>query len=199
MLVEPNWKIKGDWEGRYYAEYIASHPEYNAVYARQSLATRLQKAAAELGTRYKLVIRAGHRSIQVQRNIYIACAKDYQNENPGVSYEDALKHARMFVSDPDLTLPPHVCGAAIDVDVFDVKSEQLLDFGSPLNDDTEKSFLHYSGLNDKQKGNRLMLLKAMLKAGFASCNTEWWHFSYGDQVWAWFYGKKHSLYNPVDI
>lgn len=38
-----------------------------------------------------------------------------------------------------------------------------------------------------------------LHAGLASCMTEWWHFSYGDQLWAWFYNEEHSLYSPVDI
>ena len=44
-----------------------------------------------------------------------------------------------------------------------------------------------------------MLVSAMLDAGLASCKTEWWHFSYGDQLWAWFYGNKESLYSPTDI
>lgn len=105
----------------------------------------------------------------------------------------------MFVSDPEISLPPHVCGAAIDVEILDVSTGELLDFGSKMDDDDERSFLNYPNLTDKQKENRLTLLKAMLDAGFASCKTEWCHFSYGDQIWAWFYGKQNSLYSPVDI
>lgn len=156
-------------------------------------------AANALNTSHRLVIRAGHRPIEVQRRILIDCADDYKQDNSGASDEEALGHAREFVSDPDLTLPPHVCGAAVDVDVLDITTSQLLDFGSKLNDDTEKSFLYYPDLTEEQKANRLMLVTVMLDAGLASCMPEGWHFSYGDQIWAWFYGEENSLYSPVDL
>ncbi len=199
MLVEPCWTLKDDWEGQRYADYIADHPEYDAVYVRSALASRLQKAAETLNDKCQLVIRAGHRPVEVQRRILIDCANDYKQDNPGTSDEDALEHARTFVNDPDLTLPPHVCAAAVDVEVLDTTTGQLLDFGSTLNDDNEKSFLYYPNLTQEQKDNRLMLVTAMLDAGLASCKPEWWHFSYGDQIWAWFYGHEKSLYSPIDI
>ncbi|CAN5430038.1 hypothetical protein BH10PAT3_BH10PAT3_0520 [soil metagenome] len=199
IIVEPCWTLDDDWEGKRYSDYTAEHPDYNSVYVRSELATRLQAAAHALNDKYRLIIRAGHRPIEVQRKILIDCAYDYKVDNPGISDEDALEHAREFVSDPDLTLPPHVCGAAVDVDVMDETTGELLDFGSKLNDDTEKSFLYYPGLTEVQKANRSMLVTAMLDAGMASCMPEWWHYSYGDQVWAWFYGEINSLYSPVNL
>ena len=199
IIVEPCWTIEGDWEGKRYADYIAEHPEYDGVYVRSELAARLQTAANALDEKYQLVIRAGHRQVAVQKRILIDCANDYKRNHPEVSEEEALEHARTFVSDPEITLPPHVCGAAVDVTVLDKTSGQLLDFGSTLNDDNEKSFLYYPDLTEEQKNNRLMLVTVMLDAGLASCKPEWWHFSYGDQVWAWFYGEENSLYSPVDL
>lgn len=200
ILVEPYWILENDWEGKRYSDYIAEHPDYDCVvYVRSELATRLQVAAEMLEAKYRLVIRAGHRPIEVQKKLLIDCADDYKEDHPGVTDEEAMQHARTFVNDPDLTLPPHVCGAAVDVDVLDTKSGQLIDFGSKVNDDNEKSFLYYPNLTPEQKNNRLMLVKVMLSADFASCKPEWWHFSYGDQVWAWFYGEENSLYSPVDL
>ena len=199
LLVEPCWTLPNDWEGQRYADYIKDHPEYDAVYLRSEVASRLQKATEALDGQYKLVVRAGHRPIEVQKRILIDCAEDYKKENPGVTNEEALKHAQTFVNDPEITLPPHVCAAAIDVDVLDTETGKLLDFGSKMNDDTEQSFLYYPDLTQGQKNNRLMLVTIMLDAGFASCKPEWWHFSYGDQVWAWFYGEELSLYSPVDL
>lgn len=199
VLVEPCWTDEDDWEGKRYQDYIAKHPEYDAVYVRSELASRLQAAANALDDRYRLVIRAGHRPIEVQRRILIDCANDYKADHPGISDKEALEHARDFVSDPDLTLPPHVCGAAVDVDVLDTATNKLLDFGSKINDDTERSYLYYPDLTEEQKKNRLMLVTVMLDAGMASCMPEWWHYSYGDQIWAWFYDKENSLYSPIDI
>lgn len=199
ILVEPYWVLENDWEGNRYRGYIADHPEYNGVHVRSGLAKMLEAAAGSLGSHYRLVVRAGHRPIEVQRQILIDCAEDYKSKHPDISDQEALEHARSFVSDPDIELPPHVCAAAVDVELLNVKTGKLLDFGSNVNDDSEKSYLHYPNLTQKQKENRLVLLKAMLDAGFASCIPEWWHFSYGDQVWAWFYGKTNSLYSPIDL
>lgn len=199
ILVKPYWTIEDDWEGSRYADYITDHPNYDGIYLRSEVAKRLQRAAENLDNRYRLVIRAGHRPIEVQKRILIDCAEDYQKEHPEVSQKEALEHARTFVNDPDITLPPHVCAAAVDVEVVEAETGRLLDFGSKMNDDTEQSFLYYPQLTVEQKTNRQLLLKAMLSAGFASCKPEWWHFSYGDQVWAWFYGKESSLYSPIDI
>lgn len=199
ILVAPNWIIPGDFEGGMYADYISEHPEYDGIYVRSELLKKLESAAKSLADPYQLVVRAGHRPIAVQRRLLKECAADYKRDNPGISDEEALAHARDFVSDPDITLPPHVCGAAVDVEIIDSTTGKYLDFGSTMNDDNEKSFLYYPDLTKEQKANRLLLLTAMLEAGLASCMTEWWHFSYGDQIWAWFYGKQDSLYSPIDI
>lgn len=199
LVIEPCWTLKNDWEGRRYADYISTHPKYDGVYVRSELARRLERAAASLDNTYKLVVRAGHRPIEVQRTILAECAEDYKKDHPDVTDEEALNHARTFVSDPDRTLPPHVCGAAVDVELIDATTGKLVDFGGKMNDDNEKSYLHYPDLTKTQKDNRLILLRAMVGAGFASCMPEWWHYSYGDQVWAWFYGESQSLYSPIDL
>ena len=199
LKVEPNWTLENNWEGKRYADYIAEHPEYDGVYVRSELAKRLRVAAESLNDTYNLVVRAGHRPIEVQRRILIECADDYKKDHPDASDKEALEHARTFVSDPDITLPPHVCAASVDVELIHTATGELLDFGSKINDDNEKSFLYYPDLTQEQKNNRQILVTAMLDADFASCMPEWWHFSYGDQVWAWFYGKEESLYSPVDL
>lgn len=199
IVIEPIWTVQGDFEGNMYADYIAEHPDYDGVYIRTELLKRLKQAASLLDDRYALVVRAGHRPIAIQKRLLIECAQDYMTQNPGKTEAEALDHARTYVSDPDVKLPPHCCGAAIDVDLFDKRTNELVDFGSPMNLDSEISHLHYSKITPSQKTNRLILLKAMLEAGFASYYAEWWHFSYGDQIWAWFYGEKNCLYDPTDL
>lgn len=199
ILVEPYWTTPGDFEGDMYADYISEHPEYDGVYVRSELLKRLKKAADNLGSNLRLVVRAGHRPKGVQKRLLIECAEDYKKENPGITNQEAIEHARIFVNDPETTLPPHVCGAAVDVELINTSTNKLLDFGIKINEDDDKSFLYADGLTAEQQANRALLVDAMLDAGFASCKPEWWHFSYGDQVWAWFYGYENSLYSPLDI
>lgn len=198
ILVEPVWTLEGDFEGGMYADYIAEHPEYNGIYIRSGLLERLEKAAESLDDRYKLVVRAGHRPVEVQQRLLKECMQDYKDDHPEASDQDALKHARTFVSDPAISRPPHCCGAAIDVELFDVRNNKLVDFGSAMNVDDDISYLYYEKITAEQKANRMLLLKAMLEQGLASFAFEWWHYSYGDQTWAWFYGKESSLYSLIE-
>ena len=199
LLVAPNWTIPGDFEGGMYADYIAEHPEYDGIWVRPELLKRLKTAADSLADPYQLVIRAGHRPIAVQKRLLRECAEEFKTDHPNDSDAEALEHARTFVSDPEIQIPPHVCGAAVDVELLNVATGKYLGFGSAMNENNESSFLHYPDLTPEQKANRLMLLTAMLDAGLASDMFEWWHFSYGDQIWAWFYGQQYSLYSPVDL
>ncbi len=199
IMVEPVWTLEGDFEGGMYVDYIAEHPEYDGIYVRTGLLKRLEKAAESLDDKYRLVVRAGHRPLDVQRRLLRECMQDYKDDHPEVSDEEALEHARTFVSDPDNSQPPHCCGAAVDVELFDVDSNTLVDFGSTMNVDDDISYLHYDQITPEQKANRMLLLRAMLEQGLASVAFEWWHFSYGDQTWAWFYGKSDSLYGVIDL
>lgn len=199
IVVEPIWQKADDFEGRMYAAYRADHPEYDGVYVRSELLKRLEKAANSLSEPYKLVIRAGHRPLAVQKRLLHDAIQDYKDEHADASNEEALQHARLYVSDPAIKLPPHCCGAAVDVELLDAASGRYVDFGSPLNEDSARSHLHFNKITPQQEANRLLLIVTMLKAGFSSYYPEWWHYSYGDEVWAWFYHKDTCLYGLVEI
>ncbi|WP_271255300.1 M15 family metallopeptidase [Pseudanabaena sp. Chao 1811] len=37
----------------------------------------------------------------------------------------------------------------------------------------------------------------MTHSGFVRHPHEWWHFSYGDQIWAWICNEKLAIYGGV--
>lgn len=199
LSVWPVWTLQNDYEGRAYVDYIAKHPSYDKVFVRSAVADRLRQAAKLLPDGYVLIVRSGHRPSAVQKRLLNDVVEEYMQAHPAASEVAALEHARTFVSDPDIKLPPHCCGAAVDVELFDSRQQKLVDCGSPFNLNDEISFTHCDSITLHQKANRMMLLEAMLAAGFASYYPEWWHFSYGDQVWAWFYGEDACLYGIVEI
>lgn len=199
IMVEPVWEKEGDLEGSMYAQYMQSHPEYNQIYVRSKLFKQLVLAADSLDSTYKLVVRAGHRPLAVQKRVLLGVMQKFIDRNPQVSNEEALEHARTYISDPDMHLPPHCCGAAVDVELFDVTKNCLVDFGSQVNEEADISHLHNDSISAKQKQSRMILLKTMLSVGFASYYAEWWHYSYGGEDWAWFYRKDTCLYGIVHV
>ena len=38
----------------------------------------------------------------------------------------------------------------------------------------------------------------MLEEGFAPYDGEWWHFSFGDKEWAFYYKKDKALFNQIN-
>ncbi len=87
------------------------------------------------------------------------------------------------------TPPPHSTGAAVDVTLVDDLGE-IVNMGSPIDEMSERSHPdYYANSEDPQAQqyhtHRLLLNDVMLKAGFQRNPREWWHFSFGDQMWAW--------------
>ncbi|WP_375498618.1 M15 family metallopeptidase [uncultured Nostoc sp.] len=87
------------------------------------------------------------------------------------------------------TPPPHTTGAAVDVTLVD-DAGQIVNMGSPIDEMSERSHPDYYANSDrpetqKYHAHRQLLQDVMLKVGFQRNPREWWHFSIGDQMWAW--------------
>jgi D-alanyl-D-alanine dipeptidase len=102
-------------------------------------------------------------------------------------YQEVFKLFARPNPDPSAP-PPHSTGGAVDLTIVDEKG-QPLDMGSEI-DALPPCALphHYYGKSDpvsvKIQANRDLLRTVMISAGFERLPREWWHFSYGDQMWA---------------
>ncbi|MDD5249855.1 MAG: M15 family metallopeptidase [Rhodocyclaceae bacterium] len=96
-------------------------------------------------------------------------------------------------SDDPRTPPPHGTGAAVDLTLEDASGREI-DMGSPIDETTARSYPdHFANaaapFMQAFHDNRQLLDKVMTAAGFRRHRHEWWHFSLGDQMWAWAQGK----------
>ncbi len=90
-----------------------------------------------------------------------------------------------------LSPPPHTTGAAVDLTLKFIDGEQLW-MGTLFDDVTSKAHTDrmeeegsdWSFTREEARKNRRLLYWSMKEAGFENNPTEWWHFSYGDQMWA---------------
>jgi D-alanyl-D-alanine dipeptidase len=39
----------------------------------------------------------------------------------------------------------------------------------------------------------------MHQQGFTNLPSEWWHFDYGDQLWAYYGAHPHAHYGPAEL
>ena len=93
-----------------------------------------------------------------------------------------LEERSKYVADPKKG-SIHNFGCAVDLTVAD-DSGKPLDMGTGYDNftplahiDNENERVASGSLSEEQLANRLILRKAMLKAGFQTISSEWWHFN----------------------
>ena len=123
--------------------------------------------------------------------------------------EDVQRDVGRFWAPPsdDLSMPPpHSTGGAIDLTLADAYGSSLL-MGGEIDAIGPQSLPdHYesaASANPKSSESlwhrrRSTLHGAMAHAGFVRHPNEWWHFSYGDQLWAWTLKTSMAIYGRVD-
>ncbi|MGB5134798.1 MAG: M15 family metallopeptidase [Prochlorococcaceae cyanobacterium] len=105
--------------------------------------------------------------------------------------------------------PPHSTGAAVDLTLAGATGEPL-EMGSAIDAIGAVSepdhFLHACrtcpdpDLEVRYRrwhGRRSLLGRVMEQAGFVQHPNEWWHFSWGDQLWAWRCGRTAARYGRI--
>jgi D-alanyl-D-alanine dipeptidase len=181
---------------------------------RRGVIDRLLAAQAELRTRQpglRLAIFDAWRPLAVQR-FMVRHALVEECARRGVDPDDAcpeLEQVRQLVarfwappSDDPATPPPHSTGAAVDLTLADASGQALAMGGEidALGAISEPD--HYAawaeGASECEAAQwhrrRLLLRDCLAEAGFAQHPNEWWHYSHGDQLWAWCTGSGAARY-----
>ncbi len=204
-------------------KFLDPHPYYHlgAPYKdktsiwklREEVVNRLVKVNDYLISKssFNLLIYDSWRPLEVQefmfkRAFLLECEKsdiDISFENMK-SYPSILKKVEKFWAYPSydtMCPPPHSTGGALDVCLSD-KEGNLVEMGSMVDqmDETSNPYFYANMKNEEAiiwNSRRNLLREIMTKFGFAQHPNEWWHFSYGDQLWAWKNKKANALYGKI--
>lgn len=125
----------------------------------------------------------------------------------GAAVQAVMRDVARFWAEPSrhpATPPPHSTGAAVDLTLATVEGSQPLDMGSPIDAIGSVSEPNHFALAvvDPERlfhQRRTLLREVMAAAGFAQHPNEWWHYSYGDQLWAWSRGASTAHYAEAPI
>ena len=118
--------------------------------------------------------------------------------------QDLLTQVYQFWSPPSndaADAPPHSTGAAIDVTLVG-EGDRDIDFGSPVDEVSVRSYPgHFARATSLAEQafhqHRQLLRQCMLAAGFAPHPREWWHFSLGDRLWAWYERQQEPTFVAI--
>jgi zinc D-Ala-D-Ala dipeptidase len=194
-----------------YVKLGAPYGEKSPYFLRQGVLERLIVAQQTLQSQladWQMQIFDAYRPIAVQQfMVDYTFAEQVKVQGQSSEYltdterHQILQQVYQFWAAPScdpLTPPPHSTGAAIDLTLVDA-SGQIVDMGSAIDEISPRSHPNYFAQANQSEWqnsvsaetatyfhqNRQILMNAMITAGFRQHPNEWWHFSYGDQLWAW--------------
>ena len=104
-------------------------------------------------------------------------------ENPEIGRHEAMKLAKFKTDDPKGSMGGHETGGAVDVALCDNNGVDF-NYGTRFHEYNDSTFTYSSHITKEQRKNRKQLVKLMKRQGFVNFPGEWWHFSYGDRMWA---------------
>lgn len=179
----------------YYAKANGSIPD---LLLRETVVWKLQKVNARLAQAgLELFIMDGWRPTAVQDYFYNTwMPNELRRHDPSLQGEALLAAVSDYWAAPttDPNSPaPHMTGGAADLTIRWRDSGEHLWMGSLLDDASAVSHVtHFETKrtegptfsDDEARANRRLLYWLMSEEGFVNNATEWWHFGYGDQMWA---------------
>ncbi len=93
-------------------------------------------------------------------------------------------------------IPPHATGGAIDLTLVDKRGNEI-EMGTGFDHfGPEAASLYFEKDNQDPviSANRKLLREAMQSEGFRIDDDEWWHYDYGNQLWAAALNQEFAVY-----
>lgn len=173
----------------------------NCFYAREQVVKRLLKASKLLPSGYKLKIFDAWRPFEVQVSLYNSLLQEnLKSKSAGKTPEEIETLTRRYISFPSKDpMKPflHATGGAIDLTIVNQGHE--VEMGTDFDAFSDSAHTYYFETNQGNADiirNRRLLYNVMSECGFVNYPFEWWHFDYGDAVWA-FYNNCRAIYGGI--
>ncbi len=174
---------------------------------RPTVARKLLKVSARAGAAgLELYLFDAWRPRAVQAYFHdVWMPQELKRRDPGLAGQRLTEEVERYWAAPsaDQNSPaPHATGAAIDLTLC-WKDGEALWMGSLFDDVTalagrdrfeNLSADNFSYSDREARANRRLLHWLMTEEGFAGHPEEWWHFSWGDQMWAALTGEGEAHY-----
>ena len=137
----------------------------------------------------------------VDHSIAELCRERGVEPRSGDAFDQVVADVGRFWAAPSrdpMTPPPHSTGAAVDLTLSSCDGTPLAMGGEIDAIGAVSEPQHYAGRDDSNARRwhqrRQLLAEVMGAAGFAQHPNEWWHYSFGDQLWAWRRGAAVAIY-----
>lgn len=185
----------------YKSSYVALYPGCTKV--RKTVYEKLCAAQDLLPAGIRFEMHIGLRSLRIQAELFEQMLQNIEQKFPHLNEKERFLETSKFTA-PVKTwegvqnIPPHSTGGAIDVFLIGAQGEPL-DMGDDPNDFYNEAIIQTDSplISALARQNRTILGTALSAVGFVNYPGEYWHWSYGDQRWAFVLKNEYSIYGPI--
>ena len=145
-----------------------------------------------------LIIRSAWRSFEHQQLLWEYYVEMIRKEQPDKSIREVREIVSGFIAAREKSM--HATGGAVDALIYDLENDCIMDFGT--NDGykiehNSECYPYHPGITPRARENRKLLIDLFVNEEFVCDLKEYWHFDYGNVVWAIETGKQHAVYGVV--
>lgn len=178
-------------------------PRFN--YRRETLvrvrvAEAINSAVSRLPEGYFLALVEGWRPIHIQRRMYLGIRQRFIERYPDWSETKLKRMVNQYTApyDSKQVPPPHSTGGAVDMILVHADGSPY-DHTTPFDRfDPACYAMEAKGLTEEATRTRTILRRAFDGTALTNYPSEYWHWSFGDQGWAYRGGHEAAIYGPVE-
>jgi D-alanyl-D-alanine dipeptidase len=167
---------------------------------RKYIYEMLLKAKSCLPIGYNFVVYEAYRPFASQVALWreIVERESLKKTQLPTDSEEFISLCNKFVANPYRQGSGHQSGAAIDVSLIDDSGREC-DMGGQVRGFDDTAEFDCPNISAKAKANREILNNALSNVGFVNYPSEWWHYSFGDRLWAKLTSSKIAIFGKLDL
>ncbi len=160
----------------------------------------LKRAKTLLPEGTHFVVYEGYRPMASQIVLWNEVVRRMKAENPLINpdSEEFIALCDRYAANPYRQGSGHQSGAAVDITIADDNGKEY-DMGGEVRGFGEYADFDYPNISEEAKQNRRILRNALESVGLVNYPAEWWHYSFGDRLWARLTGSKLAIFAKLDI
>ena len=166
---------------------------------RRYIYQMLLQARLALPTGYYFKIYEAYRPLQAQIQLWNRVVAEQKKLHPDLATDSEafIALCDVFAANPYRQGSGHQSGAAIDVSLCDAEGKEY-DMGGQVRGFGASADFEYP-VSETARHHRFILRTALENVGFVNYPAEWWHYSFGDRLWARLTGSKIAVFSQLDL
>ena len=180
---------------------IRFNPSYTQVKVIRTYVYELLLSAQKyLPANCHFVVYEAYRPMASQIKLWDGVVAKLSKEHPELdtNSEEFIAMCDVFAANPYRQGSGHQSGAAVDISLIDDAGNEY-DMGGKVRGFDDAADFDCPHISAQARQNRELLRDVLGKVGMVNYPSEWWHYSFGDRLWARLTGSKLAIFAKLEI